>query len=230
MGSSDSGVLDEGMPRAVGELRVVARADDALRPVLWSRPRGASTTDDDEQPRDPTPTWRRAQIEAWLARPCPLRHDPWWLPVTLTRLEEFSVPASGGRRIGLYRGDLAALDSDDCVDLLVISAFPDDYLPTPGSVIGALHLRGLDVAALANRKAVDLRAFAGCWLSEDLTERAVGFSRLLCFEPIQRGTSTEAIGGIFRCLIPLQSEQMPLRCVAVPLVTAGQRHRYPGSC
>jgi hypothetical protein len=46
------------------------------------------------------------------------------------------------RRISLYRGDLSPIPSHQAVDLLVVSAFPNNYAPVPDTLIGALHQRG----------------------------------------------------------------------------------------
>jgi hypothetical protein len=51
----------------------------------------------------------------------------------------------------------------------LVSAFRNDYTPTRRSIIGALHDRGLSVAALARHQAVDLRETTGFWLSHPLT-------------------------------------------------------------
>ena len=76
-----------------------------------------------------------------------------------------------GRTIQLLQGDLARLSADHSVDILVVSAFANDYLPTPSSLIGALDRVGLSVAALAVR-ATDSRyegAVLVSWSSSPIT-------------------------------------------------------------
>ena len=71
-------------------------------------------------------------------------------------------------RFELYQGDLSSMPPEEAVDVLVVSAFPDDYTPTPGSLIGALAKKGVSLAGLAEKKAVDLRGNYACWLSEEI--------------------------------------------------------------
>ena len=102
------------------------------------------------------------------------------------RLLATHVVSSGDdeKYIRLYHGDLAAIPPDERVDLLVVSAFPNDYTPTPTSLIGALQRKGVSVLALSTDKAADLRGAFSCWLSKDLSAQfpSAGFRRILCFE------------------------------------------------
>jgi len=72
-------------------------------------------------------------------------------------LETIEIRGSHPGRIELSQGDLTDLSSRQRADLLLVSAFPDDYEPTPGSLIGALHGKGLSVKKLARHKDIDLR-------------------------------------------------------------------------
>jgi hypothetical protein len=134
---------------------------------------------------------------------------------------------SGNRSINLYHGDLSRIPPDEAVDLLVISAFPNDYSPTPTSLIGALYRTGLSVSALAQDKAEDLRKDYGCWLSQPIDDRDNGgFDRILCFEPIWRGSPPEVVGDIFRSLFPIIEGGVPISTIAMPLVASGDA-RWP---
>lgn len=147
----------------------------------------------------------------------------------------------GSRKIELLQGDLTLPDPAHPFDLLVVSAFPNDYLPTPGSLIGALHRSGISVAELALHRELDLRTHFSCWLSGDpapaggayrpttAAEPALApppFKRLLCFEPLVRGDPPEVVGDIFRALAPILGERTDLRSVAMPIVAAGDQ-RWP---
>jgi hypothetical protein len=141
---------------------------------------------------------------------------------------EIATPA-GTSRIELHFGDLTEMGRDDAVDTLVVSAYPDSYYPVEKSLICALELKGISVAKLAKRKAVDLRDAFSCWLSQEIPPNIPGiqFKRILCFEPLCRWSSApEAVGDIFRALAPFVGGNPRVSSVAMPIVATGSQ-RYP---
>jgi hypothetical protein len=145
-------------------------------------------------------------------------------------IDSISIRGKKGKRIELYQGDLTSLRPNEAVDLLVVSAFPNDYIPTPTSLIGALHKKGLSVASLAKFKEKDLRKDFSCWLSNEFIQSDPGiqFRRILCFEPLVRGEPPELVGDIFRALTPILGEVSDISSIAMPLVAAGDQG-YPVS-
>lgn len=127
------------------------------------------------------------------------------------------------RLIMLFVGDLASLPEHEAVDALIVSAFPNDYVPTPRSLIGALARVGVSVADLARDKEVDLRQFSSCWLSRPINRPGVHFQRLLCFEPQYRGRAPEVVGDIFRSIVPFTTGNPPISQIAMPLVASGDQ-------
>jgi hypothetical protein len=103
-----------------------------------------------------------------------------------------------------------------------VSAFPNDYVPTRKSLIGALDRAGISVAQLANDKAEDLRKEYGCWLSRPV-DGGHGFERILVFEPELRGSPPEVVGDIFRCLMPVIEGGTVIESIAMPLVASGDQ-------
>jgi len=143
-------------------------------------------------------------------------------------LDTIFIRGKEGKRIELHQGDLTTLRPDEAVDLLVVSAFPNDYLPTNTSLIGALYKKGLSVATLAQSKDKDLRHDFSCWLSHEISPQNQGlrFRRILCFEPIARGEPPELVGDIFRAMTPILGEKSDISSVAMPIVAAGDQG-YP---
>lgn len=127
------------------------------------------------------------------------------------------------RAISIYYGDLTALPASEAVDLLVISALPDNYAPAPQSLIGALHRKGVSVEALSQHKAADMRPNLACWLSGPVQagDPGIQFRRILCFEPRQRGAPPEVVGDIFQCLISVSEGGAAVRRIAMPLLGGG---------
>jgi hypothetical protein len=100
-------------------------------------------------------------------------------------LEELTVYHNADKRyIQLYHGDLSDIPPDEVVDVLVVSTYPNNYVPLPKTLIGALDRIGVSVAQLALDKAVDLRDDFSCWLSKEIDVPGIGFKRILCFEPL----------------------------------------------
>ncbi len=95
------------------------------------------------------------------------------------------------KRIEFRLGDIT--ETDEQFDLIVVSAFRNNYYPVPGSVIGALHeKKNISVESLAEHPEIDLRKM-GCWLSEEI--KGADFKRLACVEllPLSRSLSDEEI-------------------------------------
>lgn len=131
-----------------------------------------------------------------------------------------------GRRIELCHGDLAHVGREDASDLLVVSAFPNDYMPT-SSLIGQLARRGLSVSMLAADKEADLRATTSCWISKHIDggRHRYGFDRLLCYEPRTPARAAETIGDLFRALVPYVGPTTGVATVAMPVLASGDMAR-----
>ena len=140
-------------------------------------------------------------------------------------LDYIRIQGNGDKRVELYEGDLTEVDQADEFDLLVISAFPNDYIPTSSSLIGALYRKGLSVGKLSSDKDIDLREAFSCWLSKDLKPEHHGlvFRRILCFEPQTRGRPPEVVGDIFRALTPILADSPDIQKIAMPIVAAGDQ-------
>jgi hypothetical protein len=143
-------------------------------------------------------------------------------------LDFISIRGKEGKRTELWQGDLTSLGQEEGFDLLVVSAFPNDYTPTATSLIGALNCKGLSVESLAADKEIDLRANFSCWLSKEFTapDKGLRFKRILCFEPLFRGKPPELVGDIYRALTPILAEKTDIKSIAMPVVAAGNQG-YP---
>src|SRR5713226_1023646 len=126
------------------------------------------------------------------------------------------------RTIELLRGNLAELPREHSVDVLVVSAFANDYTLTPTSLIGSLFWVGISVEELAKNKEIDLREQFSCWLSHKLADRHA-FGRILCVESGWRGSAPEITDDLFRALSPYLLTSLPNASVAMPLVGAGDQ-------
>lgn len=136
------------------------------------------------------------------------------------------IEIEGGTKpkvIELCWGDLTELSKKDRVDVLVVSAFPGDYTPTPNSLIGALHAKGVSVGQLAMDKDVDLRETCSCWLSHPIFpfDPGIQYNRILCFEPLVLGSAPDVVSDIFRAITPMLGSSFKIESLAMPIVASG---------
>ena len=138
-------------------------------------------------------------------------------------VDSIGIRSRAGSRIELWQGDLTSLSATSTVDALLVSAFHDNYEPTPRSLIGALDDRGLSVGELAADKDLDIRPTHSCWVSRPFAAADPGleFHRLICFEPGLEDEPPERVGDIFRALEWILAVRPEIRSVAMPVVAAG---------
>jgi hypothetical protein len=141
-------------------------------------------------------------------------------------LSTISVQNGKQAVIELLQGDLSMLPEEHAADILVVSAYPGKYKPTRGSLLGALHEKGLAIEELSQHKMVDLRQQLGCWLSDHLTaaqQKQFNFSHILCFEPwLHSDAPEEVVSNIFRCINTFVFDD-DHNVVAMPLLATGNQ-------
>jgi lambda repressor-like predicted transcriptional regulator len=145
-------------------------------------------------------------------------------------IDQVVIPrANGGGVIELLVGDLSMIPPEQKVDVLVVSAFPHDYSPAPGTLIAALDHRGVSLNTLSRDKEIDMRGVSNCWLSRRVSGAEFGFSRVLCFEPDYGWAAGAAsvVGDVFRSLVPFAEGEPWVRSAAMPILAAGNQRQSP---
>ena len=143
-------------------------------------------------------------------------------------LDTIRVYRHGGRPPGIIQilhNDLTAMPPGQEVKLLVVSAFPHNYDPIPGTLIGALDRKGVSVRRLAKRPEADLRDVFSCWLSQEFDPPpGVPARRILCFEPHWRRLFQQpaaVVEELYQALAPFMAGRFQLTTVAMPLLSTG---------
>lgn len=144
--------------------------------------------------------------------------------MSLRKVDSLHLSTTHGPcEIQLMVGDITELSLDEKVDLLIVSAFPNNYNISTRSLIKSLYEKfHLSVENLAREKDMDLRTYFSCWLSKPLP-KDLPFSRLACFEKRSaQMTPVEQIGDMFRGFMPIFNSQDTT--VITPLLGTGQQH------
>jgi hypothetical protein len=131
------------------------------------------------------------------------------------------------RFLEFWSGDIATISESEPVDLLVLSAFPNDYSPIRGTVIHRLGEEGVDVARAAEAKLFDFREIWQTWVSRPL-EGQTAIKQLICFEPDMDARAENLVGNVFRTvrehlLSAGFTGEQPIACLRLSLLATGNR-------
>jgi hypothetical protein len=133
--------------------------------------------------------------------------------------------ARGFRKITLAHGDVAKLGEP--VDLIIVSAFRDEYSPLPGTVLGSLYQTGISVADLSAQPEIDLREPLGCWISRAIEGQA--FRRVMCIFSSNEGEIDfpSRVRDCAKAVAVLEVWDSSTRRVAMPLLGTGHQGLEP---
>lgn len=151
-----------------------------------------------------------------------LSGDPMWT---------WDVSSHSGKKktLSLIYGDMCEVPAE--YDVVVCSAFKNDYIPTPTSLIGALKYRkGISVEDLSLNPELDFRP-QGCWLSK---ETGTCFRRIACVELLDyyKNYSEEDLINIILkksfstlrfILEQAEFSRIPVATVALPILGTGDQ-------
>lgn len=144
--------------------------------------------------------------------------------MALNPIDSFAIdhPGSDTRTLQFQWGDLTQMGPADAVDVLVVSALPGDYTPSPGTLIGALAEAGLSVEQLAQNKEKNYQPAMPCWISQQFQPPSPGlqFNRLLVYEPDNPSQTAAARAWTIFEALRCRFGSQPVR-VAMPLVSTG---------
>ena len=127
---------------------------------------------------------------------------------------------SGFRSFELHCGDITKLPFN--VDVLVISAFKNDYSPIPNTIIGSLYNRGVDAYIEFENRLYDFQDSLGIWLSREIKNKS--FKYILCIEMVGSDFELEdIIKNLFTFFSILEYRRLQVRSIALPLMGTGNQ-------
>lgn len=128
---------------------------------------------------------------------------------------------SGYRRFELHHADITNLGFK--TDVLVVSAFRDDYEPVPNTVMGALYRKGVNVEQLAENPLLDFRSTLGVWVAEMPMDSDIS-NYLVCVEMTGYDFSYEEIlENLFSILSILEVRKIKIKTISMPVIGAGNQ-------
>ncbi|WP_166386828.1 hypothetical protein [Polaribacter sp. 11A2H] len=135
-----------------------------------------------------------------------------------------SVPTTSGiKTIEVHNQDITKLQFN--VDVLVLSAYHNQYAPAEGTVIKALlDNTGIVLGNLSQTPQLDLRSSLNCWVSSEISSQP--FKQIVCIESIktsinQSGTGESALSDLFGTIALLHYKKMKVASIALPILGAG---------
>lgn len=135
----------------------------------------------------------------------------------------------GFKAVELHHADLTDLSFN--VDLLVLSAFKNNYVPTNGTLIGSLFKnRAINVQELAVQPAIDLRDSMGVWLSKPID---VGhpYHRIACIEMMKltggKLRVEQSVKNLFSLISIGEMQDIHFTSLAMPIIGSGQQGILP---
>lgn len=137
-----------------------------------------------------------------------------------------SVPTTNGiKTIEIHNSDITHLDWD--VDVLLISAYHNQYKAVPNTLIHSLRINlFINVQELSQSPLIDLRKPLDCWVSNELQNQR--FKYILCVEGIKldiqtRGNSAEAFSNLFAALSILEYKNIRASSIVLPILGTGNQ-------
>ena len=126
--------------------------------------------------------------------------------------------------VEIYHGDITEIGFP--VDLLVVSAFKNNYYPTQGTVIGALKERhSIDLHDLFNQENINLKESLNCWITQK--HKSALYKYILVFEIRDFLTVSLPLADIFRNLFisisVLNQMGAEIKTIAMPVLGTGNQ-------
>ena len=133
----------------------------------------------------------------------------------------------GYRTIDIRLGDIT--DMPPTQDLLVVSAFANDYQATRTSVIGALEDKnGFSLEKESKDIYLDLRDALSIWLTKETTDQF--FKRVLCVEIMGTGFKLEEImKNLFAGVLLFEAKGIETTSMTLPILATGDQQLDPGT-